>query len=109
MGSVITKSTKPYCKMVYDHFNDNRIYNKIDKTCDNTIMNKIKKTNPEVSKYFNQGRHRFFSFNKQFLWSPKNSPVYLFSKTITINLMMNFLCKQTAPQWEQYFPLHMQH
>ena len=43
VGSVITMNTKHYCKMVYDHLNNNQICNKIDKTCDNAVMNKIKK------------------------------------------------------------------
>ena len=47
-GSVVIMSTKHYCKMVYDHLNDNQIHKKTDNTYGNKVMNKIKKTNPDV-------------------------------------------------------------
>ena len=68
--SVVIMCTKDYRKMVCDHLNDNEIYKKTDSTCDKKVFNKIKKTNPEAR---NRLLNKFFSFNKQFLWSPKNS------------------------------------
>ena len=41
--SVVIMGAKHYYKMIYDHLNDNQIYNKTDSTCDNKVMNKIKK------------------------------------------------------------------
>ena len=70
-GNKVILSTKKYCKMVYDHLNDNQIYEKTDSTCDKQNNEQNKKTIPEVWKYFKQARNRslnkFFSFNKQFL------------------------------------------
>ena len=42
-GSVVIIATKYYCKMVYDHLNDNQIYKKTDNTCNKKVMKKIKK------------------------------------------------------------------
>ena len=45
-GTVVIMSKKHYCKMVFDHLNDNQIYERTDNTSDNKVMNKIK--NPKV-------------------------------------------------------------
>ena len=45
-GTVAIMSKKHYCKMAFDHLNDNQIYKRTDNTSDNKVMNKIK--NPKV-------------------------------------------------------------
>ena len=47
-GNKVILSTKKYCKMVYDHLNDNQIYEKTDSTCDKQNNEQNKKTIPEV-------------------------------------------------------------
>ena len=53
-GKVVIMSTKHYCKMIYDHLNNNQIFEKTDNICGNKVMNKIKKNNSEVLKKITQ-------------------------------------------------------
>ena len=48
-GSVVIKSTNHYCKMVYDHLNDNQIYKKTWQHLWQQGNKTIKKANPEES------------------------------------------------------------
>ena len=49
--------------MVYDHFSDYQIYKKTDSTLWQQCNEQNKKTNTEVSKYFNQARNRLLKKN----------------------------------------------
>ena len=42
VGKIVIMNTKHYCKMIYDHINNNQIYKNTNSTCDNNVTNEIK-------------------------------------------------------------------
>ena len=42
VGKIVIMNTKHYCKMIYDHINNNQIYKNTYITCDNNVTNEIK-------------------------------------------------------------------
>ena len=77
VGKIVIMNTKHYCKMIYDHINNNQIYKNTNSTCDNNVTNEMKWRLAQVSECFNQARNRllneFLSVKKLFQWSPENS------------------------------------